>query len=221
MENLYCTIFIVDISQNPDESETVSSRIQQLVEDHGGIIKKINRWGKKRMAYSIQKKSHGFYVEIEFSASSRLNIPKILETEYRINDRVLRHLTYIVDKKELIQREKNAGKFKKDQEAEKPDSSEESKGKTKTVTPPPSEEKEVAESPVEDVKKTEDTEVQPEPEEVNDTETKKLAKKETASEDKSEPVAESEPPAEQESPEQKETENESGSEDDDSEKRES
>lgn len=113
MERLYNTIFIVDISQNPDESETVTSRIQQLIEDYGGIIKKLNRWGKRRLTYQIMKKSHGFYVEIEFSANSRLNIPNTLEGEYRINDRVLRHMTYIVDKQELIQREKNAGKIKK------------------------------------------------------------------------------------------------------------
>ncbi len=221
MENLYCTIFIVDISQNPDESETVSSRIQQLVEDHGGIIKKINRWGKKRLAYSVQKKSHGFYVEIEFSASSRLNIPKILEAEYRINDRVLRHLTYIVDKKELVQREKNAGKFKKAQEAEKPESSEESKEPKLAVTPPSPEEKEVPESPVEEVEKTEDTEVLPEPEEVTEEETKKSEKKETVSDNESEPVMESEPAEEQESVQPKESENESGSDEEDSEKRES
>ena len=113
MERLYNTIFIVDISQNPDESETVTSRIQQLIEDYGGIIKKMNRWGKRRLTYPIMKKSHGFYVEIEFTANSRLNIPTTLEGEYRINDRVLRHMTYIVDKKELIQREKNAGKIKR------------------------------------------------------------------------------------------------------------
>ncbi len=113
MEKLYNTIFIVDISQNPDESETVTSRIQQLIEDYGGIVKKINRWGKRRLAYPIKKKTHGFYVEIEFSANSRLNIPTILENEYRINDRVLRYMTYIVEKKELIQREKTAGKFQK------------------------------------------------------------------------------------------------------------
>jgi small subunit ribosomal protein S6 len=116
MENLYDTIFIVDISQNPDEAETVTSRIQQLIEDHGGIIKKINRWGKRRMAFSIESKSHGFYVEIEYSANSRLNIPKILEGEFRLNDRVLRYMTYIVSKKELIQREKNAGKMQRKQE---------------------------------------------------------------------------------------------------------
>ncbi|MBN2365257.1 MAG: 30S ribosomal protein S6 [Calditrichaeota bacterium] len=118
MENLYCTIFIVDTSLNPDEAETVSSRIQQLVEDHGGIIRKINRWGKKRLAYPVRNNSHGFYVEIEFTANSRLNIPKIIEAEYRLNDRVLRYLTYIVSKKELIQREKNAGKRAARQEQE-------------------------------------------------------------------------------------------------------
>jgi small subunit ribosomal protein S6 len=108
MENLYCTIFIVDISQNPDEVETVTSRIQQLIEDHGGIIKKVNRWGKRRLAYLIRNKSHGFYVEIEFKANSRLNIPRILEDEYRLNDRILRDFTYVVTKKELLQRQKFA-----------------------------------------------------------------------------------------------------------------
>ncbi len=110
MENLYSTIFIVDISQNPDEVDTVTSRIQQLIEDHGGIIKKVDRWGKRRLAYPIKKKNYGFYVEIEFSANSHLNIPQTLETEYKLNDRVLRYLTYVIDKKELIQRAKNAAK---------------------------------------------------------------------------------------------------------------
>jgi len=119
MEKLYCTIYIVDISQNPEEEEAVTSRIQQLIEDHGGIIQRINRWGKKRLAYPIQKKTHGYYVEIEFTAKSVLNIPAILEQEYRVNDRVLRYLTYVVDKKELIQRAKKAGKKAEKEAAEK------------------------------------------------------------------------------------------------------
>jgi len=116
MEKLYSTTFIVDISQNPDEVETVTSRIQQLIEDHGGVLKRIDRWGKRRMAYSIDKKTHGFYVEIEFSANSRLNIPKILQNEYRLNDRVLRSMTYIVEKKELTQRSRRAVKSKEERE---------------------------------------------------------------------------------------------------------
>ena len=60
MEKLYSTIFIVYISQNPEEVDTVASRIQQLIEDHGGIIKKVDRWGKRRLAYPIQKLNYGF-----------------------------------------------------------------------------------------------------------------------------------------------------------------
>ncbi|MFZ0390916.1 MAG: 30S ribosomal protein S6 [Calditrichia bacterium] len=120
MENLYNTIFIVDISQNPDEVETVSSRIQQLIEDHGGVIKKINRWGKKRLSYLIRKRTHGFYVEIEYTAASRLNIPVILENEFRLNDRVLRYLSYVVSKEELIQREKTSGKDRREESPAEP-----------------------------------------------------------------------------------------------------
>lgn len=108
MENLYCTIYIVDVSHNPEEVETVNSRINQLIEDHGGVIKKHNPWGKRRLAYPINKKNSGFYVELEFTAQSRLNIPQIIEKEFSLNDRVLRHLTYVVTKDELKQRERNA-----------------------------------------------------------------------------------------------------------------
>lgn len=131
MENLYCTIFIVDVSQNPEEVETVSSRIQQLIEDHGGIIKRNNPWGKQKLAYPIQNKNYGFYVEIEFTANSHLNIPKTIEQEYRINDRVLRHLTYVVTKKELQQRQINAERMK---EEAQPETSVEEKPPTESET---------------------------------------------------------------------------------------
>lgn len=108
MEKLYCTIFIVDVSSNPEEVDTVTSRVQQLIEDHGGEIKRKDMWGKRRLAYSIQNKTSGFYVELEFSANSHLNIPKIIEKEYNLNDKVLRHLTYVVSKEELLQREMNS-----------------------------------------------------------------------------------------------------------------
>ncbi len=118
MEKLYSSIFVVDISQNPDEVETVSSRVQQLIEDHGGVIKNIDRWGKRRLTYQVGGKTHGYYVEIEFTANSHLNIQKTLEDEFRLNDRVLRHMTYIVDKKELIERARTVGKKKQQEEAE-------------------------------------------------------------------------------------------------------
>jgi small subunit ribosomal protein S6 len=121
MENLYCTISIVDVSQNPEEVENVTSRIVQLIEDHGGSIRRNERWGKRRLAYPIRKHTSGFYVEIEFSAQSRLNIPQIIENEYRLNDRVLRYLTYVVTKEELYQRKLNATRLQYYHEEEEPE----------------------------------------------------------------------------------------------------
>ncbi|RMG66392.1 MAG: 30S ribosomal protein S6 [Calditrichaeota bacterium] len=136
MEKLYCTIFVVDISHNPEDVETVTSRVQQLIEDHGGVIKKINRWGKRRLAYPIKKKTHGYYVEIEFTANSRLNIPATLEQEYRLNDRVLRYLTYIVDKKELIQRARLEGKGATQAQAPKAEPEKPAKAEPKEAVKP-------------------------------------------------------------------------------------
>ncbi len=189
MENLYNTIFIVDISQNPDEAETVSSRIQQMIEDHGGIIKKINRWGKRRLTYSIHTKSHGFYVEIEYSANSRLNIPKILEGEFRLNDRVLRYMTYIVGKKELIQREKNAGKIRKREE----ETAEISAGKTASKVEIPVEaEKDKDISPMK-----EKMEIEPEKDQEEEQSAKILAEPEVKVEEQAETT-----PAEQKAEEE-------------------
>ena len=140
MEQLYCTIYIVDVSQNPEEVDTITSRIIQLIEDHGGVIKRNNPWGKRRLAYPIRKKTSGFYVEVEFTANSHLNIPQIIEKEYRLNDRVLRYMTYVVSKKELIQREITA-KRAKFEEAKKPsfsrsdDKPAAAKGEKKTAAP--------------------------------------------------------------------------------------
>ncbi len=149
MENLYCTIFIVDVSQNPEEVETVTSRITQLIEDHGGTIKKHDPWGKRRLAYPIENKTSGFYVEIEFTAQSRLNIPQIIEKEYRLNDRVMRYLTYVVTKAELRQRSLSARRAKSGENVEN--------GHSETGTAPKSQAKPQSSSPKPVTEKTEVT----------------------------------------------------------------
>ena len=62
-------------------------------------MRKVDKWGKRRLAYEIQKKQYGFYGSIEFEGVG--NIPKELESEYNFNDKVLRYLTYRYDKRKL------------------------------------------------------------------------------------------------------------------------
>ncbi len=53
-------------------------------------------WGLRKLAYPIQKKSTGFYVLFEFEAEP--TIVKRLETAYRRDERVIRFLTFRLDK---------------------------------------------------------------------------------------------------------------------------
>jgi small subunit ribosomal protein S6 len=71
---------------------------------NNGKVLTVDKWGKRRLAYEIQKKQYGFYVAIEFEAEG--NLPLILQNEYNYNDKVLRYLTYRYTKNKIKAREK-------------------------------------------------------------------------------------------------------------------
>jgi len=99
---LYETTFIVNASLDDSQIDTVIGRIQDLISRNGGTILAVNKWGRKRLAYSISKKSTGFYVNIEFEAPAAALSP--LERAYQLDELVLRHLTIILDKKAIAAR---------------------------------------------------------------------------------------------------------------------
>lgn len=96
---IYESIVILDSLLSPKEIDTAIERFSGIIKEHGGTIRKVDKWGKKRLAYEIQKKQYGFYAALEFEATG--NIPKELENEYNYNDNVLRYLTYRYDKHKL------------------------------------------------------------------------------------------------------------------------
>lgn len=96
---MYETIFILDSLLAPEDIEKVIKRVEELITGNKGKIIKTDKWGKRRLAYEIQKKQYGFYVSIEFEASG--SVPVVLENEYIYNDQILRHLTYRYDKNKI------------------------------------------------------------------------------------------------------------------------
>mgnify|MGYP000835574303 CR=1 FL=1 len=68
----------------------------------------------KKLAYPIQKKTTGFYFLIEFEAEG--DIVDILETQYRRDERVIRFLTFKMDKYAVEYAEKRRNKYKSKQE---------------------------------------------------------------------------------------------------------
>ncbi len=65
-------------------------KVKALVERFGGEITNVDEWGKKRLAYEIQKMKEGYYYFIHFTAPS--TTPSEIESRIRIMDNVLRYL---------------------------------------------------------------------------------------------------------------------------------
>ena len=96
MERLYETTIVLDPQLKSTEIEDAIKKVTTFITNHGGEIVKVDEWGKRRLAYEINKKQYGYYVYIRFSAPGQL--VRLLEREYRLMEPVLRYLTVRVDK---------------------------------------------------------------------------------------------------------------------------
>ncbi len=107
---MYETIFILDSLLTPEEIDKTVDRIKEVIESNNGKLLTIDKWGKRRLAYEIQKKQYGFYVAIEFEAEG--NLPLVLQNEYNFNDKILRYLTYRYTKNKIKAHQKEQEKKK-------------------------------------------------------------------------------------------------------------
>ena len=74
-----------------DEERAASiEKIKEVIARFGGVVTNVDEWGKKRLAYEIQKMKEGFYYFIQFEAES--SAPAEIESRIRIMDNVLRYL---------------------------------------------------------------------------------------------------------------------------------
>ncbi len=82
---------VVVNAQIDDEARTaVVDRCKALIERYDGVISGVDDWGKKKLAYEIQKMNEGFYYFIKFDAEGSA-IAEI-ESRMRIMDNVIRYL---------------------------------------------------------------------------------------------------------------------------------
>ena len=91
----YELIYIINPEITDEKLETTVSSISQYVTDRKGNVDKVDRWGKKKLAYPIKRHLEGNYILMRFKMDPALS--KELETKLRITDDVLRHLLITVD----------------------------------------------------------------------------------------------------------------------------
>ena len=86
---------------HPDQSEQVPAMLERykgLVTAAGGKVHRVEDWGRRQLAYQIQKLAKAHYVCLNIEAGKETMAE--LETGFRYNDAVLRHLTVAKEKAE-------------------------------------------------------------------------------------------------------------------------
>lgn len=106
----YESVAIINATLEDDQIESTISRMQETITTHGGEMLDLDKWGRKRLAYPINKAKSGYYVIFRFNAST--DLIATLERNYRLDENVIRYLTIQLDKfaLEAIAKQKEAFK---------------------------------------------------------------------------------------------------------------
>ena len=88
--NKYELAVVVSAKLEDEERAAAVEKVKALIERFGGQITNIDEWGKKKLAYEIQKMREGFYYFIHFESDS--TCPAEVERRVRIMENVIRYL---------------------------------------------------------------------------------------------------------------------------------
>ena len=89
----YETVFIAVADLSDEDVSGLIERAASIIDGLKGLVVKIDRWGKKRLAYEIKKQTRGYYVLIDYAGNSA--IVNELERNFKIDDRVLKYMTIV------------------------------------------------------------------------------------------------------------------------------
>jgi small subunit ribosomal protein S6 len=95
--NKYELAVVVSAKLEDDDRNATVERVKEIVSKHGGTITNVDEWGKKRLAYEVDKNKEAFYYFIQFEGES--TVPGEIESRVRIMENVLRYLCVRQDEK--------------------------------------------------------------------------------------------------------------------------
>jgi small subunit ribosomal protein S6 len=91
----YESIFIAPPTLTEEQVEELAKHFEGIIAEQGGELLKTDRWGRKKLAYDIQKFSEGYYTLYEFNAGP--NLVTELERRYRNHENVIKYLSVRMD----------------------------------------------------------------------------------------------------------------------------
>lgn len=88
--NKYELAVVLNAKIEDEERAAVLEKVKNYITRFGGTITNVDEWGKKRLAYEIQKMKEGYYYFIQFDAEP--TAPVEIENRVRIMENVIRYL---------------------------------------------------------------------------------------------------------------------------------
>ena len=94
--NKYELTVVVNAKIEDDVRVATVEKVKEYVARYGGTVTNVDEWGKKRLAYEIQKMSEAFYYFIDIDTENT-DFPSELESQLRIMENVIRFMTVAVE----------------------------------------------------------------------------------------------------------------------------
>lgn len=86
----YETVFVLSPEISEDQVNSTVDKVKSIIEKSNGKIENVDFWGKKKLAYEINKKNEGYFILIDFCSDE--DFPKELDRNFKIMDLVIRHI---------------------------------------------------------------------------------------------------------------------------------
>lgn len=113
---IYETTVIINPTLEEHQIENIVKNIEEMITKNGGSVKSIERWGRKRLSYPINKRNNGYYAYMEFELDGSMVVD--LERNFEYDENIMRYLTIRLDQKTIEAKEQQKLKPREPEEQE-------------------------------------------------------------------------------------------------------
>lgn len=97
--NIYENVVILNPSLNEEELKSAADKISDIIKNSGGEILKIDNWGKRKLAYEVNKQKMGVYLLFLFKSPS--TVIKKIEDYFKVFEPIVRFMVVKLDKNQI------------------------------------------------------------------------------------------------------------------------
>lgn len=97
MTRIYEEMFIVRPEATDEVIDPIVDQLSKFITGHGGTVDKVDKWGKRKLAYRVEKCDEGHYILMQFSAEP--GTVREVERRLRVNDQVIKFITVRIDER--------------------------------------------------------------------------------------------------------------------------